>query len=301
MIRRDELHVFLRGGLGNQLFQYGTGLYIAAEHRKKLVIRPDLLPLKEDKIGGVSRWPNQISSFRHSGEIRATGNQPESATNAFGKYMQAMRFFGDMVPTLSRAFGHIAGESSSQIPLNPQRVRLINSYSPFKSLMWKIREQLSNEVSQIEQPSLAFLRLQERMLEENPIVVHLRQGDYKNLESIYGSLTPKYLSQGIESIRGKSGPECVWLFTDSHISKGSPYLESSNPTLIVGQELSALETLVLMGRGAGLVASNSSFSWWAAFLMNPALPVVAPFISTAITNNFDRQTERFGDWTLIDI
>ena len=65
LAKSSEVSVFLRGGLGNQLFQYSAGLKISRMTGKKLILRTDLLPIQEDKIGGISRWPNQISEFSH--------------------------------------------------------------------------------------------------------------------------------------------------------------------------------------------------------------------------------------------
>jgi len=110
---RNEIRVFLRGGLGNQLFQYAMGLHFSVTQGRNLVLREDLFPDVEDEIDGVSRWPNQIRNFEHFGLYCATSHQPAFDTNLFGKFMQVQRMFGDSAPRLFRGFGTYGAQTPS--------------------------------------------------------------------------------------------------------------------------------------------------------------------------------------------
>ena len=303
MIPNGEVHVFLRGGLGNQLFQYATGLSYSTDHQRKLVIRPDLLPQSEDKIGGVSRWPNQIAAFAHSGEIRKIRHQPPNATNTFGKSMQLMRVLGDYAPNLTQKLGWLAGESSIQLPASSVGIRLINSYTSNKSLAWDIRGRLSAEIGQVINPSKRFETLMSEMRSTKPIVAHLRQGDYLNLKGTYGELDSHYFNRALEILRnrGQRGP--VWLFTDGTQGLPQPLELAIRPTKVIGpsETLSPLETLSLMSSGGSFIAANSSFSWWAAFLQNPGQPSIVPNITQARVNNFSRGAEPVKSLEFIDV
>ena len=303
MIAKGEIHVFLRGGLGNQLFQYATGLAYSIENQSKLVIRPDLLPEVEDKISGVSRWPNQISSFEHSGELRNYRPQPTNSTNAFGKSMQMMRMLGDLSPSITEKLGWLTGENSNHKPFSSRGIRVVNSYSANKVLAWGIRERLADEIGRVVAPSPRFEALKSEMIAKRPIVAHLRQGDYLNLKGTYGELSASYFQGAVKILRGSQEDGPIWLFTDG--SKGlSPHLlEALEPCRVIGpnEPLSPLETLSLMSTGGSFIASNSSFSWWAAFLQAPSNMAVVPNVIDAKVNNFTRGAEPDVSLEFLDV
>jgi len=69
----------------------------------------------------------------------------------------------------------------------------------------------------------------------------------------------------------------IWLFSDS---TEATFLETFD--FIVDKfvdpsfDLTPAETLVLMSKGKAFVISNSSFSWWAAYVASENSPVIAP-------------------------
>ena len=304
MASLKEVNVFLRGGLGNQLFQYSTGLAISQRYGKNLILRTDLLPLYEDEIGGISRWPNQISAFRHSGTIRSSGNQPAGRTNATGKLMQLLRTMGDLNSQILIKMGWLSAENIiAKRPSDLDSVNYVNSYSPYKDLAVENRTQLSNELNNIVEPTAQFLKLSTEIMEKPTTVVHIRQGDYLNLQSIFGTLTAGYLSQAIGKLDLTSKSQRVWLFTDSPNRLQDSFLSILRPERIIGPaDLGRpIENLVLMSKGTAIVAANSTFSWWACFIANDSTAVIAPNILNAKLNNFASENEPLGHWEFINL
>ncbi|MEY4990631.1 MAG: hypothetical protein RIS08_857 [Actinomycetota bacterium] len=304
MTLHKELNVFLRGGLGNQLFQYSTGLAISREQGRDLILRGDLLPEAEDSIGGVSRWPLQISEFHHTGRILTKINQPIGKTNSFGKSMQAMRILGDRAPWLVGKLGWLTSETGSDSdPQLNKPVRLINSYCPAKSIAFMNRGLLRQQVANVVNPSSAFNQLSEEIKEDKAIAVHLRQGDYLNLKHIYGSSSMSFLKNALEDQLDEALSRKIWLFTDTPSSTPKDLLEYLQPKRIIGPgDLSRpLENLVLMSQATAFVAANSSFSWWAAFLTAPGTPVIAPIIGPAKVNNFSPNSEFEPSWRIVNV
>ena len=303
MSPKKVLQVFLRGGLGNQLFQYSTGMALAEAQGRYLVLRGDLLPKTEDTIGGVSRWPNQITDFHHSGTIRTKSNQPVGKTNLVGKSMQVMRLAGDRMPELLARLGWLANENNeSSIEVLTAQVSLINSYSPFKDLAFKFREKLRSEINNIHNPSNDFLNLVTEIKKSKAIAVHLRQGDYLNLGHIYGSSSLDFLKSAVQELQTTGELESVWLFTDTPSSIPNEVLDFLNPQRVIGPEMlpRPLESMLLMSKASALIAANSSFSWWSALLTSSGTPVCAPHIVSARVNNFSMDSELDRNWrTLI--
>ena len=303
MAYRLKLQVFLRGGLGNQLFQYSTGLYLAESFEKELVLRTDLLPISKDEVGGISRWPEQMSGFRHSGTLRNKANQPENSTNLFSKSMQAMRMLGDLSPSLTKRFNWLTSETKYRLPDGLERITLINSYSSFKDFALENRSKLREQLSSLVDPSAMFLSNLAELKERNPIIVHVRRGDYIRLESIYGNLNSQYYSDAVEILREQGSTHRTWIFTDSPDELPKHLVQCLAAERVIGpKEIpSPLETLVLMSMGSAIVGANSTYSWWAGLISQDGNPLVAPRISSARTNNFSNEDERVPGWKVLNV
>lgn len=110
------------------------------------------------------------------------------------------------------------------------------------------------------------------------IAVHVRGGDYRSgrARDFHGLCSPDYFARSADELRRRLGDLPVIVFSDDWegIDAGLsavPGAVASGPD--VSQE--PAEVLFMMARAAGLVVSNSSFSWWAAWLASPST-VVTP-------------------------
>jgi hypothetical protein len=90
--------------------------------------------------------------------------------------------------------------------------------------------------------------------------VHVRQGDYVGTD--FGTLSSEYY----KGKRGNSSLPVV-VFTDqSELS--AQYLEAIKPDLLITpNKLSAADSFALMTRASSITVANSSYSWWAGFLI----------------------------------
>ena len=104
----------------------------------------------------------------------------------------------------------------------------------------------------------------------NKVSIHVRRGDYCNIEC-HPVVTMEYLNEAIQIFKDKGYKESDFLiFTDD-----KEWCYSNLPFEIAdGNELEDLE---LMSRCEHHIISNSSFSYWGAYLgVNPNKIVVAP-------------------------
>ncbi len=277
-----DVKVYLRGGLGNQLFQFAAGTYLARLQDENVVFRKDLLPSEPDSIGGISRWPEQITEFAGAETKPVGGSQPRGRTNFLSKLMQAQRLLGDSSGQLLPRFGIVAGERVAALNIPPiKRVRIVNSYCssllPALSLGDELREQIKN----VANPSTLYSLLLEQAAEEAPVMVHVRIGDYAGLADLYGKPDFGHIGGELARVR-ETNSSPIWLFTDSPQEISRELQRDLDVSRIIGpHELQRpIENLVLLATGSHLICSNSTFSWWAAFLRGNGPSVAFPKLKT---------------------
>lgn len=273
-----DLEVFLRGGLGNQLFQYAAGLFLAKRQGDQLIVRTDLLPLERDSIGQVSRWPVQITDFKFEGVLRSRTYQPQNGTHFLSKLLQVQRMMGDKSPKLLPSLGVLAGEKSASWDfLNMSRIKTINSYCSSSTPATELGDFLRAQILEVLEPSQSFQQLSEQAISDEPTMIHMRLGDYMLLKDLYGETKIEDLDEALGR-RSASARRPVWLFSDSPDSIDPKVVERLGVDKVVGPETlqKPLETLILMSSGSDLFCANSTFSWWAAFLKSDRGSVFYP-------------------------
>jgi hypothetical protein len=110
---------------------------------------------------------------------------------------------------------------------------------------------------------------------ENTVAVHVRRGDYLANNA---NLTPGYFRQAMELAAQRLGEVTCCFFSDDIAWVKETFGTAPNYLFLSGQEeLDDIEEFFCMRECAHDIISNSSFSWWAAYLNpNPAKMVVAP-------------------------
>ena len=113
------------------------------------------------------------------------------------------------------------------------------------------------------------------------VSVHVRRGDYlaeSHIREAHGLTTREYYEASLAILGGKGAP-CI-VFTDSPEETEKELGGMSE--LVFDSRISPLgelATIKLMSLGSGIVMSNSSFSWWAAYTMShfdPDSTVISP-------------------------
>jgi hypothetical protein len=126
--------------------------------------------------------------------------------------------------------------------------------------------------------SKELLTYKELAKAEEPLVLHVRLGDYRGEDS-FGILSPEYYSNAIEIALTRISVKNIWIFSDEPDTVRD-FIRVPNELKVrvipnVGD--SSAETLELMRSGKGFIIGNSSFSWWGAYLRHDRnAPVFAP-------------------------
>jgi hypothetical protein len=265
------LKVELQGGLGNILFQISNGLNLSLEYD---------LPIKFiDK--GVSE-PNLISSmfslhfkkdYKFNGkEIIQIDNQNHDRCK-FNKFLEQNSTYNKI---------HLSSKHS-----------IISGY--FQSIKY------FNPIQKFLRSTLDHIKVEDRKFYE--IGVHIRLGDYLSRQNrrIYYQLEPKYFMKGINSLKTKANilNEEITVFTNDQ-----KVFELKYSSIFAGKSLTVFKSNSLISFATlcsfrNIVISNSTFSWWAAWLGQSN--TVAPnfWYTDKSKLQFDKVNFELPNWELI--
>jgi hypothetical protein len=112
--------------------------------------------------------------------------------------------------------------------------------------------------------------------DQKKIFVHVREGDYNKFVLEEGEevkLPYDYYFHCIEKIDEKFG-NCLFIFLSDEIEKAKKIFKNVSNAQFVN--FSIAEDLALMSLCDGAIISNSSFSWWGAFLIENPILIMAP-------------------------
>lgn len=108
------------------------------------------------------------------------------------------------------------------------------------------------------------------IFEKKVTVINVRRGDYLHYPNYHPTVTPEYIYKALEIV-----PNEHYLIASDDIPWCKENLQLPNVTYLEGYK--SHEQLWILSLCHHYVISNSSFSWWAAYLSrNPGKIVVAP-------------------------
>lgn len=281
-----KVRIVLKGGLGNQLFQISIGKYLGIRHNSR-VLFVRFRPRNFENGRSVLEEESYLDYFYpHS---RALDMRASRGMNFLLRALITVdSLWGSVRLSLGRGIsGWINAELKAKdldkiLEVGP--VRWVNVSTASHRAALECRDWIADVVQSKAMESENYRHWEEIARTARPTMVHWRKGDFEALSHIYGNLQSDYYLSGIAEINKPGQP--IWLFTDS---RGSEALKMQNQlgadrVFTPEDRLSSLETLCLLTKNAGIVCSNSTFSWWAAFLSSNS-PVYEP--SRVLTNSIN--------------
>lgn len=294
---KNEL--MLKGGLGNQLFQYAFAYSIQKLNNSPIIINKYFylkakdkrtLSLTELSIPNL-RVKSWISSFicgtnyRIKRKVLFLKNRKRNDYKYFYKHRMIYNYnFGyfdvdDYISDNMVIDGHF------------QSKKYFDNYKEEIRIMFKCNKKLN----------LKNLELLEKIKNENAVCIHIRRGDFlleKN--KIFNICNKDYYFNAIKLIEEKISNPVFYIFSNNSddlnwIKENYEFTKKMN---FVDLHNSDVEELTLMSNFNYFIISNSTFSWWAQYLANSKL-VIAP---SRWLNNNEAWTELYDDsWLLINV
>lgn len=252
----------LDGGLGNQMFQYAFGSYLANKHATQLVL--DLSSYQTGPQHGymLDRFQISATSLDHLSSQRIPKRYRTVASNWLPDWLS----LNVLRRVKERPFGfdvkYIKSSDNSYLV----------GYWQSEKFFPGIRDELLKQFTPVAELSHASQRVIGCMQSAPSISLHIRRGDYvSNAETaqIYEQLSLEYYQTSLQWFVDQHERVKVFVFSND-LPWCREHLRLSSPTHFVDHTRghSAHEDLVMMSHAACNVIANSTFSWWAAYLNN---------------------------------
>lgn len=146
----------------------------------------------------------------------------------------------------------------------------------------KYEEQIRNELTFKSNPNLVNREWLDQIVRSNAVCIHIRRGDYLtdvNTYSSAGVCNLDYYYNAINIINEHVANPVYYIFSDdSDWVESNLKLEGTCFYIKHNSESDAVEDLRLMQACKHHILSNSTFSWWSAWLSNSGGIVITPAI-----------------------
>ena len=265
----------LKGGLGNQLFQYATGRAIA--ERTGMTLKLDLSGYQSDALRTDRlRFYKLAASPAGADEIERLN--PSKAH--YARWM-ASRIRSAMQPYHGRSYLKERGFPFDPAILQVRQPVYLNGYWQSEKYFADIAGVLARELTPASPLSHENEALAGRMAESASVSLHIRRGDYvTNPEAlrVHGVVPLDYYRQAMSLMAGRVQDVRFFIFSDD-MAWVQENLRAEHPMIFVGSDRSNqdYDDLRLMSCCRHHIIANSSFSWWGAWLnRRPDKIVVAP-------------------------
>lgn len=254
----------LKGGIGNQLFQYAAGRALAEEHG---------VALKLD-ISAFNNDPLRVYALKDFSISASIASPHEIGGITRSKHPKLLREVFDTLEKMKPYYHRrIYKEPHFHFDKNffkaPARIYLDGYWQSeryFQSIGSILRKEFKvNHPQQGRNAELTAI-----INGSNSVSVHIRRGDYMNnpeTNKYHGACSPSYYGRCIEWIVGHIEKPCFFVFSDDIVCSKALFPINEHFIFVDhNTEKNAYEDLRLMSQCKHHIIANSTFSWWGAWL-----------------------------------
>lgn len=260
--------VRIKGGLGNQLFQYAAAYSLARS--------------RNDQIGADISYFNQedlrkyrLNCLKLSGvNIIEADNLPLGIEIVKNKYInRILRCKQDKIININKTTSYVLEKKYSVLIDNISSINTQNIYLDgyFQTPLYfqKYRNDLFRMITPVYNYSNDTNKLFREIYAANSVAVHVRRGDFlhNNRSQYHYVLGLDYYINAITYIKQRIDNPIFYFFSDDIEWVKENWGDNGNIRFILSEEdNSDITELMLMKACKHIITANSSFSWWAAWL-----------------------------------
>lgn len=261
---------YLKGGLGNQMFQYACGYSLAKEYNS--INKLDITYYSSIPSDHTKR-SFELSQFNISSQIAK-----ESEIKTLKGYENSITQFIDNIT--SKIHTIFTGIYPIEKYLGKKDLYL-NGYFQGEKFFIKYREDILKEFTlKPELKTKEYEKVSDIIKKDkNSISMHIRRGDYvtdAKTNKHHGVLTIEYYKEALNILNIKSPKICVFSDDIDWVAKNFRFLPKDT-YFVSKHKFSSAQEIILMSLCKYNIIANSSFSWWGAWLNeNKDKKVIAP-------------------------
>ncbi len=266
----------LYGGLGNQLFQYAAARKLSIETNNKLFVNKSLF---------------SNGNYIHSFEL----DKFKITNDGYYNFNKLDKLKLKLAKVGLINFSNVITEKNYDIKVNGVKKTLfLDDYWQDEKYFKKIKNILSNEFMP-KRISKNSKNLVKKIQDSNSVCVHIRRGDYLKLENLdsLGICSTDYYRNAIDLMIKKLDKPNFFVFSDD-IEWCKINIRINGYSYFIPDDYTNIDSFYLMRNCRHYIISNSTFSWWPAWLSNyHSKIVIAPKIwwksrpwSSPVLNNW---------------
>lgn len=236
----------IKGGLGNQMFQYAYGRMLILIDKKDVTF--DISFFESGKKNKDTYQSFILNEFNIDNSVKFK-NVNENGL---------LKIFKKIISKITGAYGFYQSEKYFK-----EIEYIIRREFTLKESLSVVAEEYSNKINDV----------------QNSISIHIRRGDYisnKSTNFFHGTCNLDYYERAIDYIKEKVESPTFFIFSDD-IEWVKKNLKIDNSICVSNPEIKDYEELILMSKCKHNIIANSTFSWWGAWLnQNPDKIVIGP-------------------------
>ncbi len=265
--------VKLKGGLGNQMFQYSYALLV--EKRTKQAVKLDLSAYQDLKTDTV-RVP-RIEKFQI--HLKAANQEDIESICKFSHKGNSLSFQYKLGILAEEKLNRRYFREHNRAYIDPAKLMGYDFFDGYWQ-SWRYVDEVKSEVTTEFKPNYTMSErtraTQSLMASENSVFVGVRRGDYAAEKEHYGSFDTGYYLRAMSYIAQRVDNPVFYVFSnDITWCKNNLQLSKYNvryrdPDL----QTDDFEELMLMASCQHAIIVNSSFHWWGATLIQNSKKIV---------------------------
>ena len=255
----------IKGGLGNQLFQYASAYALAKRLNQKMVFDPSftanmtargyklpLLCVESDEVIYEEQLPKKVSLLKNL-YINKLCRVLNIARHNCGEYIYWLE---------------TKDEWQTDFFTVDESNLYVDGYFQSENYFKQYRADLLKQIQPKYDPENEYLRALDEIRNCNSVAVHVRRSDFKKDNCAYHYLLDEsYYEKAIQRMRELVENTVFFWFSDDmewvkeHIGEADDFR-----FVRIQTQHGDIDDMMLMKNCHHIIAANSTFSWWAAWL-----------------------------------
>ena len=268
---KNKIIVKIKGGMGNQMFQYALGFALSKKTGKNVVY--DTTFYHQKHIINTA-WPYALNHFKCQPQI-----QEQNVIKRI--YLFLMDMITRVFPRISRTYIRDSFAEKLETITSEKHDVYLDGYWQNEKYFNEVESEIQNQfivTDNIDDTNQYWL---DSIKKTNSVCLHVRRGDYVSnslANKHHGTCSLEYYNTAVEYMNSHLSNPVYYVFSDDMkwVKENIP-IDGQVCYMDHNDSSKNYDDLRLMYSCKHFIIANSSFSWWGAWLsQNPDKIVIAP-------------------------